>query len=163
MWFSKPTISWASCFCTTNCFHSQSWGETCHPWRRYKVMCCHTEYFLLDESTNTQEAGIWSGWSPFLLKRPLSCCRRSLVWTRLPSGPIKWCQCSHTMGIISLTFAHTSGQTACFLILPTCRFQDTKSRSYPYHIFRAQQKVLTFSLATSKKKKKCCIFIIHTL
>lgn len=34
--FQKPTISWACCFCTTNCFHSQSWGETCHPWRRHK-------------------------------------------------------------------------------------------------------------------------------
>lgn len=34
--FQKPTISWACCFCTTNCFHSQSWEESCHPWRRHK-------------------------------------------------------------------------------------------------------------------------------
>lgn len=31
----KPTVSWACCFCTTNCFHYQNWGESCHPRRRH--------------------------------------------------------------------------------------------------------------------------------
>ncbi len=90
VWLSKPAISWACCFCTTNCFHSQSWGETCHPRRGHKSDVLSARIF--SPWWEHRHTGGWhlirvNSLSP--QKTSLWCCRPSLVWTRLPSGPYK--------------------------------------------------------------------------